>query len=356
MEDKKYVKGIFYLLFCIFLVVLVAILKITSSVTIPIMLSVFLSLVVLPVITKLKNKLHIPWSVSIFLSLILIAIVISVAGSLLIKSVQSIVNLYPRYENRFITVYQFIADKYQLTYDDGKGLIENLWNQLGIRNAVQNFALAFSNHAAIFLKNLFTVLLLYVFLIAEISLFQKKIAVAFEGNFRHRVRHIAVNVVAEISQYLFIKFIFSLATGIIVYFGLKIIGVEFAIIWGFLAFVLNFIPTFGSWISCCTTILFSILQFFPSWPPMLFTALLMILTNFILGNVLEPRIEGDNLNLSPFVIIVSLSLWGWLWGFIGMILAVPFTVIIKIVCENVSYLKPVAIFLGSRKILPSKKA
>lgn len=67
----------------------------------------------------------------------------------------------------------------------------------------------------------------------------------------------------------------------------------------------------------------------------------------ILGNILEPRIEGNHLGLSPFVILVSLSLWGWLWGFVGMILAVPMTVIIKIVCENFSILNPIAVLLGN---------
>ena len=79
----------------------------------------------------------------------------------------------------------------------------------------------------------------------------------------------------------------------------------------------------------------------------------------ILGNILEPRIEGNHLGLSPFVILVSLSLWGWLWGFVGMILAVPMTVIIKIVCENFSILNPIAVLLGNgiaRKTPQSKTA
>ena len=68
----------------------------------------------------------------------------------------------------------------------------------------------------------------------------------------------------------------------------------------------------------------------------------------VLGNFIEPRIEGHNLGISPFVILVMLSLWGWMWGFVGMILAVPLTVIIKIICENIPLLHPVAILLGNK--------
>jgi len=66
----------------------------------------------------------------------------------------------------------------------------------------------------------------------------------------------------------------------------------------------------------------------------------MLAVNMILGNIVEPRVQGQNLGLSPFVILVSLSAWGWLWGFAGLVLAVPMTVIVKIVCENVPGLEP----------------
>ena len=74
----------------------------------------------------------------------------------------------------------------------------------------------------------------------------------------------------------------------------------------------------------------------------------MLAVNMILGNFVEPKVQGRNLGLSPFIIIVSLSIWGWLWGFLGMILAVPMMVILKIVCENISFLQPLSIFMGSK--------
>ena len=86
--------------------------------------------------------------------------------------------------------------------------------------------------------------------------------------------------------------------------------------------------------------------FYPSPLPIIFTSALIIVENIVIGNLIEPKIEGKNLDLSPFVILVSLSIWGWIWGFMGLLLAVPLTVSMKIICENISFLKPIAIFLG----------
>ena len=155
------------------------------------------------------------------------------------------------------------------------------------------------------------------------------------------------DVVAQIARYISVKFYISLLTGILVYLGTLLIGLDFPVIWGFIAFVLNFIPTFGSIISGILTSVFALVQFWPEPAPVILTVLLMLGVNMILGNIVEPKIQGRNLGLSPFVIIVSLSVWGWIWGFAGMVLAVPIMVVIKIICENIEILHPVSILLGT---------
>jgi len=94
---------------------------------------------------------------------------------------------------------------------------------------------------------------------------------------------------------------------------------------------------------------FGVLQFWPLPGPIIGVIAVGTATNMFIGNVLEPKIQGDNLGLSPFVILVSLLAWGWLWGFVGLILAVPMTVIVKILCENIPVLEPVSVILGSYK-------
>ena len=177
-------------------------------------------------------------------------------------------------------------------------------------------------------------MLFAAFLLAEMHLTQDKITYAFDGKNRSRTKRILANIGSEVSHYISIKFVISLATGILLTLGLLAMHLDFALFWGFIAFIMNFIPTFGSIISVLITTLFALLQFYPSPAPILGIALYSTAVNFVLGNIVEPRIEGENLGVSPFIILVSLSLWGWMWGFLGMVIAVPIMVIIKIICEN----------------------
>ena len=355
MDKKNYSRGIYYLLFVTVAIILFGIMKITSSVMIPVALAILLALIAIPVIEKLQHKFHIPWGVGILITLVFFIILIWGIGSLLMTSIRAIIAAYPKYEDRFLSVYKVIATEMGFGFDEAKGLFDNLWQQLGVKKYIQTLALTVSNFAMSFLKNFTMVLLLFTFFLTESAMFQTKISLAFQGKTRNRVKLIIFKIIRETTRFISIKFFISLITGIIVYTGLMIIGIDFPIVWGFIAFLFNFIPTFGSVISCAATILFSIVQRFPEWQPVIATGILMVSTNFFLGNIVEPRIEGDNLDISPFIILVSLSLWGWLWGFTGMILAVPLTVIIKIICENISYLRPIGIFLSNQRTLKSKQ-
>ncbi len=348
-KEKNYTRRIFILLSAVTLIFFLAILKATKSFSIQIFLSILLALIALPAIRKLHSRFRLPWSVGILISLIAFILLISGFARLLQASAESIISAYPRYEDRLLALYKYSAARFNLSFDEGKTLIENLLAQLKVRQYLQSAALSVSNTALVFTKNLFVIFLMYTFLLVEAGSFEKKISLAFEGKMRHRVRSVIAKVIVDTTSYISIKFIISLATGVVVFTGLSIIGVDFAVVWAFLAFLLNFIPTFGSVISFLVTVFFALLQFFPSVPQVLATALVMLLTNMLLGNIVEPRVEGGNLDISPFLILVSLSVWGWIWGFIGMILAVPFLVFIKIFCENVSFLKPMAIMLGNNK-------
>ncbi len=348
-KEKNYTRRIFILLSAVTLIFFLAILKATKSFSIQIFLSILLALIALPAIRKLHSRFRLPWSVGILISLIAFILLISGFARLLQASAESIINAYPRYEDRLLALYKYSAARFNLSFDEGKTLIENLLAQLKVRQYLQSAALSVSNTALVFTKNLFVIFLMYTFLLVEAGSFEKKISLAFEGKMRHRVRSVIAKVIVDTTSYISIKFIISLATGVVVFTGLSIIGVDFAVVWAFLSFLLNFIPTFGSVISFLVTVFFALLQFFPSVPQVLATALVMLLTNMLLGNIVEPRVEGGNLDISPFLILVSLSVWGWIWGFIGMILAVPFLVFIKIFCENVSFLKPMAIMLGNNK-------
>ncbi|MBO5136868.1 MAG: AI-2E family transporter [Spirochaetaceae bacterium] len=351
-KELNYSRAIFLLLLCICVILVGAVLKITAEVVLPVIVAIMLAFVFQPVLVFLKKKFHIPNVLGILVIFVILLAAIFVIGNLLFSSVKTIISVYPKYEERFLYVYKAFAEIFHLSYDDESGLFTNLWNQLGIRNAIQSLGLSLSNGLIDFAKNLTVVALFVIFFLSETALFKAKAIAAMDGKSPGKIMSMVKDIVLQVTRYLSVKFFISLLTGVLVFLGTMVVGLDFPIIWGFLAFVLNFIPNFGSILSGVLTTLFALLQFWPSFGQVVWVAFVMLSVNMVLGNFIEPKVQGRSLGLSPFVIIVSLSVWGWIWGFMGMILAVPMMVILKIICENVEFLRPISIVMGSK--VPSK--
>ncbi len=345
-KNRNYARSIFIVLVLFGITVCCTVLKLTVSFTLPLLVAILLSFVFYPFCKGLK-KLHVPWILSIIIILAITVVVIYFIVSLLITSLQTIIEAYPRYEARFTSIYRMIAATLKLPFDEDLSLISNLLNSLNLRSVLQNLAITLSTSLVSFSKVLLMIMLLVTFLLMEFNTMRHKFDVAFTSAETHeKILRIVRNTIAEVTHYISIKFLISLSTGVLVTLGTAVVKMDFPIIWGFLAFILNFIPNFGSILSCLITGLFALLQFYPSVGTVIYVAVMVISVNMTLGNFVEPRWEGSDLGLSPFIILVSLSLWGYIWGFVGMILAVPMTVIIKIICENVDSLRPVAIMIG----------
>ncbi len=345
-ENAGYAKKIFYLILFLAVVLAGFLLKTMSSVVIPVVLSFILSLVLLPIIKKVNLKTGIPWVVSSLIIVVLFFVALLGITSLLVGSLTNIIAEYPKYESRFMAIYQLIAKSLSIEIDSTKSLFQNLWTSLKVREYTQKTAVMLSSGVISFSKSLFLISIMSAFILLEMRLTKRKIHYAFKNN-REKVSRISHQIVNQTVRYISIKFFISLATGIISFIATWLIGLDFPIVWGFLAFIMNFIPIFGSVISVGATTLFSLIQFYPNWGKTLFVLLFLTLVNMVLGNIIEPRIEGKNLGISPVAILISLSIWGYIWGFTGMLLAVPLTVIIKIICENLDYLNAAAIFLGN---------
>ena len=345
-ESSGYTQKIFYLILFLAVVLAGFLLKTMSSVIIPVVLSFILSLVFLPIIKKVNLKTGIPWVVSSLIIIVFFFVALLGITSLLIGSLTNIISEYPKYETRFMSIYQLIADRLDFEIDSTKSLFQNLWTSLKVREYTQKAALTLSSGVVSFSKTLFLISIMSAFILIEMRLTKRKIHYAFKNN-REKVSRISHQIVNQTVRYISIKFFISLATGIICFITTWLLGLDFPIVWGFLAFIMNFIPIFGSVISVGATTLFSLIQFYPNWGKTLFVLLFLTLVNMVLGNIIEPRIEGKNLGISPVAILISLSIWGYIWGFTGMLLAVPLTVIIKIICENLAYMNGIAIFLGN---------
>ena len=162
------------------------------------------------------------------------------------------------------------------------------------------------------------------------------------------------NVNRDIRKYVVIKGSASFATGILSYMVLFIVGVDFAALWGMLIFLLNFIPTIGSILAVIPPILLSLVQF-EGLAKFLIVLSSLISIQVLIGNVLEPRLAGRSLNLSPLVILLSLVFWGKIWGIVGMFLCVPLTVMLNIVLANFDATRSIAIMLSANgKIVKEK--
>ena len=354
MEDTDYTKPIFFILMFFAIILTGFLCKVLSSVFIPVAISILMALAFYPIVKNLELKAKIKWPIGSLIVVLIIIITIASLSGILVSSLSTITSEYPKYETKLMTIFGFFADKLNFSFDSEKSFFTNLWNIIELRKYVQNAAIFLSSGIMSFGKALILILLMFSFLLIEINSFKRRITNAVKKEKKQTVLNISNQIGEDVVRFLSIKFFISLATGILVFLTTLIIGLDFPIVWGFFAFIMNFIPTFGSIISVILTTLFSILQFYPHYGKVIFILLFMIAINFILGNIIEPRIEGDRLGLSPFAILVSLTLWAYLWGFIGMILAVPMTVIIKIFCENIPYLNFLSTILGNKRKIKEK--
>jgi predicted PurR-regulated permease PerM len=345
----------FFLVAFIALIIAGAVLKITAVVILPFTIALLLAFVINPLVQFMERR-HIPRPIGIFVGLCIIIAGVYALGAVLFSSGRTILTLYPKYETRLTEIYASAANFFELSYDDQLSFFDNLWGQLGVRTRVRNLALNLSNSFIGFIRDAVMVVLFMVFLLIEAAHFKDKIDLAFENKRSGQIKKISADVVLQVTRYLSIKFLISLITGLVVAIGLYFAGLEFPVVWGLAQFVLNFIPNIGSIAAGVGATLFALLQFWPEPGPVIIVGLIMLGANMIIGNFLEPKIMGDNLGLSPIVVLLSLMLWGWLWGFAGMILAVPMTVIIKIACENIPVLEPLSIILGSRKAVLIRQA
>ena len=346
-------QAVFFLMLFICFIFAGAVLKLASIVFLPLTIAALLASAMYPLV-RVLDKIKIPRFISILLVVIIIVTGLYFFGMILFSSGRMIAAQYPKYEYRLTEIYVWIANLFELPYDQDLSFGANLWGQLGIRNWVRNFTFSLSNSVVSFVSEAVIVVLFVVFILMEANYFKDKLDTAFE-NRSARINKIGHDVMSQVTRYLTAKFLISLANGLIYAISFSIVKLEFAFVWGVIQFLLNFIPNLGSIVAGVVISLFAFIQFWPDPTPVIIVISIILAVNLILSNIFDPKIIGDHVGISPLMILVSLAIWGWIWGFAGMVLAVPMTVIIKIVCENIPIMEPVSIILGSKKSVLTKK-
>jgi AI-2 transport protein TqsA len=199
----------------------------------------------------------------------------------------------------------------------------------------------------------FIIFFYVIFMLVEATTFGKKLQNAFKDN--NRAYTYASEVMSSLQYYLVIKTQISLITGIGVWIGLFLLGLEFALLWGIVAFLLNYIPNFGSIIAAIPAVIVGFVQFGVSWP-LVGVIAIYLAANMIVGYVLEPRMMGQGLGLSGLVVLIALLFWGWILGPVGLILSIPITVAIKIFLQGYHGTRWLAVLLSDSEDLPEDAA
>jgi AI-2 transport protein TqsA len=196
------------------------------------------------------------------------------------------------------------------------------------------------------LGDIFIAIIFWIFMIMGKDSFEERLKNAF--NERRNFVEKNINTINEsLQSYIIIKTILSLTTGVIVTIILWIYGVDFAVVWGLLTFVLNYIPNIGSLIATACPIIVALFEYGLGFTTISMSVLLLLNQN-IIGNIIEPHYLGRHMDLSPVFVLFSLIFWGWIWGVVGMFLAVPIAAAMKILFSNIEPLKPIAILMGRK--------
>lgn len=321
------------------------VLQAAQSVIIPFVIAWLLSFLLSPVI-DFMTRFKIPRLLAIFLTIVLLFGVVFLAFTFLYARIAAFAVAFPKYQARFVEITQDINSRLNLPY--------NPFADINWVRTVSGMVMSVSGSLVNILSSLVMVMIILVFMLLGQPYMGHKIRHAFDDD-AGRVSGIMGSVSSQITRYLTVQFLISSVTGILVYFTLKFIGVDFPATWGAVAFFFNFIPTIGSIIASIPPILLALVQFYPNIGPALITMVALLIIQTGMGNGVAPKVMGDQLNLSPVVVLVSLLFWGWLWGIVGALLSIPIASAIKIVCESVEELHPISVMMGSGKIFAKQQ-
>lgn len=298
---------------------------------VPIMLAAFLAIISYSITDVLRNKLRFPHWLAVVSTIVVDAGVLYAVGTLIRFLAADMRN----------TLQSEVAVKFQEKYNDlmcwldnwglgeqARQIFDSPQNYFGTEQIV-NISQAIGSQTLSFMSITTLILVLMTFLLSEARLFLR--------NFRALPNSVQgknqiINALKGIQKYLFIKTIASACTGLLAWWLCASLDVPFAFLWGVVAYVLNYIPTIGSIVAAIPPILLALIL--GSWSDTFLVASGYIAINFMIGNGIEPIFLGKQFGIATSVVLLSVLLWGWVWGTAGMFLAVPITVLIKLALEN----------------------
>ncbi len=321
-------------------VIVIAGVKSAQSIIAPFLLAVFIAVMSAPAVFWLEQK-GLPKFIA-FLSValgvmgVLSVIVIMVGGSL-----NTFMSQLPELQNRLLAVVQsFIAFLNNQGIELDLSSMPDAFQPTQFVNAASGVLRSISK----VLSSSFLIFLMVAFILFETSSLRVKMRLILGR--KSKESETVMHFMENLKRYLAIKTLASFATGLIIGFLLWSFGVKYALLWGIIAFLLNYIPAIGSIVAAIPAVLVSLVEHDTSTVGMVIA--IFLVTNIVIGNIIEPRFLGKGLGLSPLVILLSLMFWGWVLGPIGMFLAVPITMSITMGLHTMPHTRWIAIMLSNK--------
>ncbi|HLF56229.1 MAG TPA: AI-2E family transporter [Thermoanaerobaculia bacterium] len=307
-------------------VVLLAGLRLGAPILVPIAFALFLTILSLPFFRWLLRR-GLPSMVASLVTVILIVAGLALFTVLALGSLGELRETGPLY-------YRTLQERFTYTSEwwSARGIVLENWIPVRWRDpqVIAGVVGGTLRGALAVLSEITIVLLLLVFLLGEAAAFPGRLA-RLPRAVQETLRHFGT-VSSELQRYLIIKTLMSSAVGVVAGGWLAFLGVDFAVLWGIVAFGCHFIPNIGAVLAVGPPMLVALVQFDASQA--LAVAVGYFVIGLLLGNLIEPTLLGRQLGLSTLVVFLSLVVWGWLWGAVGMFLSVPLTMSLRILLAH----------------------
>lgn len=342
MKDSKVIKiaAIIFILGVSFFT-----LKTLQSILLPFFVAVILAFLFEPFFELLKRK-RVPSFLAIIIVVLCILVIANVTSIFLLTSIGPFTAGIPKYQDKFGSLIQYAGDKLQSLGFDVQAIKESVTiKKLAADGSVQGFITSIFTSVAGILGDFVLIIIYVAFILSELGSLKRRVLKAFSEERARNIAKTMSDIFMDVRRYIIGKTIINLVHAILIGIILWLFNVDFYFVWAFLSFLMHYIPSIGSMIATILPFMTALVQFDSFGPAIIILIILIVLAN-VVGNVIEPQVLGDKLDLSPILLLLSLITWGYIWGIMGMILSIPIMSMIKIVLMNFESTRPVAILMS----------
>jgi predicted PurR-regulated permease PerM len=322
-----------------------------APILVPVLLALSLAYLLIPPVNFLKRKLKMPHALAVSIIMTLVTIAILLLGFVMVNETVEFAQSFPSLKGQAIekiqewnsTVGEYIGKTPSEIFN-----ADSLTVQPNQVQAAGRFLMKGISSITNFIVGLVLLFFLTLFILLDSEMFARKLKFIFGQSHVETTENLLNQIDHQLRGFVQSRFYILIGYSIAVTVALLIMGVQYAYIWGPFAGFMNLIPYIGSVAGSVPPIIVAGIQY-NSIMKMVWVAVLFLVFQTIEGNFITPKITAGSVNLNSLTIMISISYFGWIWGAVGMLLAIPLTAAIKVICDNIEALKPIGIMMGGDK-------